>query len=180
MQRVLGGFTIDNHPAAVNVGASARAYQFAAGGREVWVVWSRDHAQNAAITLDTGGKSTRVIGLFGEDLGTFSGGAFTTTPLPVYFTTDMNWNPNVGRITGRVRNGAMPGQWNNGMFGLMVTATGPESASAFTDVDGNYSLAYLPTGTYTVSVPGYTTTPSTIQVNVVRDGAWGQTSFVVN
>jgi hypothetical protein len=180
MSRVLAGFDYDDRPAVVDVGASARAYKFASGGREVWVVWSRDHVNNTVITLDTGGKTTRVIGLYGEDLGLFGGGGITATPLPTYLTSDLAWNAHVGRITGRVRDGDLPNQWGNGLFGLMVTAVGPVSTSVATDADGNYSLDYLPEGTYAVGVPGYATTPASLQVNVVRDGAWGRSSFVVN
>jgi hypothetical protein len=71
MSRVLAGMGVASHPVSVAVGSNARAYKYAGGGKEVWVFWSRDNVDSAVINLNTGGKTTRVIGMFGEDLGTF-------------------------------------------------------------------------------------------------------------
>ena len=178
MSLVLAGFGTADHPASVNAGAGARVYKFTSASREVWVVWSINTGSNVIISLDTGGKTTRVIGLFGDDLGTFSGGTITLTPLPTYLTTELAWNQNVGRITGRVRNSALPNQWNNGIVGAIVTITGPVNATAVTDTDGNFSFDYLPFGSYTVTVAGYSTMPGNQMIVIQRDAGWGRTSFV--
>src|SRR5579859_2518408 len=127
MARLLAGFGSGYHPAALDVGQAARAYHFSRPGAEVWVAWQRGADGTTTINLDTGGRTVRVIGLNGEDQGTFGGGALTIGPAPVYLTTQLNWNPNLGTITGRVRDGSQAGQWSNGISGATVSLSGPRS-----------------------------------------------------
>jgi hypothetical protein len=173
--RVLAGYGPAERPTTLEVGGAARAYKFAAGGREIWVAWNRQASGTTNISLDTGGRTLRVIGLYGEDLGTFSGGPLTVGPNPIYLTTDLNWNPNVGRIAGRVRRAAAGAVWGNGAAGVTVQIAGPISDSTTTNADGNYVFEFLPDGTYTVSVAG----GSSQQVTVGREAPWGRTSFTV-
>ena len=175
MNRVLAGYGPAERPATLEVGGAARAYKFTAGGREVWVAWNRQASGTTVINLDTGGRTVRMIGLYGEDLGTFAGGSLTLGPNPVYLTTDLNWNPNVGRIAGRVRSAALGAQWANGAAGVTVQIAGPVASSAVTNADGNYVFEFLPEGTYTVSVAG----GGSQQVTVGREAPWGRTSFTV-
>jgi hypothetical protein len=131
------------------------------------------------IQFDTGGQTVRIIGLYGEDLGTFAGGALTIGPSPVYLTTHLDWNPNLGTITGRVRHGSQAGQWTNGANGATVTLSGPVNANTTTDSDGNYVFENLPDGADGVSVAGAVASPVNQTVTVAREAAWGRTSFTV-
>ena len=179
MMKILGTFTADDHPAVLDVGSSARAYHFSRGGLEVWVAWLRASDGSGSINLDTGGRTVRVISLYGQDLGTFSGGTLGVSPDPVYLTTDLSWDQNVGRITGRLHDAAHPNDWNNGLGGVTVAINGPVNAYVITDPDGNYSFAGLPEGDYSVTVPGRVTSPPSRQVTVAREAYWGRTSFAV-
>jgi hypothetical protein len=179
MMQVLGSFDASYHPTALDVGSAARAYHYSRAGLDVWVAWLRAPSGSGAINIDTGGQTVRVISLYGQDLGTFAGGTLNVSPDPVYLTTNLDWNPNVGRIAGRVRDASRLNQWNNGLAGINVTITGPVSASTFTDTDGNYSFEGLPEGDYTVTVPGHTTNPTARVTTVGRDLAWGRISFQV-
>jgi hypothetical protein len=174
MNRVLAGYGSADHPATLDVGGAARAFKFNAGGREVWVAWNRQASGTTNINLDTGGRTLRMIGMYGEDLGTFSGGSLTVGPNPIYLTTDLNWNQNLGRIAGRVRSAALGQQWANGAAGATVTLSGPVNATTTTNGDGNYVFEGLPDGTYTVSVGGQSQ-----QATVGRELPWGRTSFTV-
>jgi hypothetical protein len=174
MDRVLSGYGPAERPATLNVGGAARAYHFSAGGREVWVAWNRAASGTTSIPLDTGGRTLRVVGLYGEDLGTFGGGSLTVGPNPVYLTTDLNWNPNVGRVAGRVRSAALGAVWANGAAGVTVTLSGPVQATTVTNAEGNYGFAGLPDGEYVVSVGGLSQ-----RVTVGRELPWGRTSFTV-
>ncbi|MEP7355873.1 MAG: carboxypeptidase regulatory-like domain-containing protein [Anaerolineales bacterium] len=179
MMQVLGSFDASVHPAALDVGSSARAYHFSRPGLDVWVAWLRAPSGGGTVNIDTGGQTVRVISLYGQDLGTFTGGSLNVSPDPVYLTTDLNWNPNVGRITGRLRDAAQPSAWNNGVPGVSVQITGPVSASAVSDSDGTYSFTGLPEGEYTVTVPGYVTNIPSRQVTVGRELYWGRTNFAL-
>ncbi len=181
MQRILAGFNSGNHPAAVNVGGSARAYHFSAPGKEVWVAWLRNESGSGSVSLNTAGRVVRVIGLYGQDLGLFSGGSLTVGPDPVYLTTDLNWNQNVGRIAGRLQDGGQPHVLTNGVAGATVIISGPNnlSDSAQTDADGNYSFSDLPDGNYHVAVQGLSSSPPSYDLAVGRQIFWGQTSFTV-
>ena len=179
MARVLAGFGSGSHPAAVGVGAAARAYHFSRQGQDVWVAWQRAPDGVTTITLDTGGRKVRVIGLEGEDLGTFTGGALTVGPSPVYLTTQLDWNPNLGSIAGRVSHASQAGQWTNGLDGATVDLAGPVNATATTDSDGNYLFEGLPDGAYVVTVAG-SASPARQAVTVSSTGAWGRTSFIVS
>jgi len=175
MNRVLAGYGPAERPATLDVGGAARAFKFNALGREVWVAWNRPASGKTTISLDTGGRTLRMIGLYGEDLGTFAGGSLTLGPNPVYLTTDLNWNQNLGHIAGRVRRAALGAVWANGAAGVTVQLTGPVSTSITTNSDGNYVFEFLPDGTYTVSVAG--AAPQTATVG--RELPWGRTSFTV-
>ncbi|MCC7361733.1 MAG: carboxypeptidase regulatory-like domain-containing protein [Anaerolineales bacterium] len=175
MNRVLRGYGTAERPVALDVGGAARAYKFNAQGREVWVVWNRAAGGTTSLNLDTGGRALRMIGLYGEDLGTFGGGALTVGPNPIYLTTELNWNPNVGRITGRVRRAALGAVWGNGAAGVTVTLTGPVNAAVTTNADGNYVFENLPDGNYTVSVAG----AAPLAAAVGRELPWGRTSFTI-
>jgi hypothetical protein len=179
MSQVLAGFEAGDHPAALEVGSAARAFHLSKNGDEVWLAWHRAEAGNSVINLDTGGRTVRVIGLFGEDLGTFAGGALTVGASPVYLTTRLDWNPNVGHIAGRLRDGSRANEWGNGVAGAVVELTGPVSASTVTDADGNYLFEALPEGVYTVRVLSHPAVPESWTVTVTRQGAWGRTSFMV-
>jgi hypothetical protein len=179
MTQVLGSFDASYHPVALDVGSSARAYHFSRTGLDVWVAWLRAPSGSGSINIDTGGQIVRVISLYGQDLGTFSGGTLDISPNPVYLTTNLNWNQNVGRIAGRVSDAGQPDAWNNGLPGVSVMITGPVNDSALTDTDGNYSFAGLPEGTYTVSVPGQVSNPVSREVLVYREQFWGRTSFAL-
>ncbi|MEP7359761.1 MAG: carboxypeptidase regulatory-like domain-containing protein, partial [Anaerolineales bacterium] len=179
MTGVLGGFEAGDHPAEVSVGPAARAFHLSKNGEEVWLAWQRAGGGSSVINLDTGGRTTRVIGMFGEDLGLFAGGALTLADSPVYLTTRLDWNPNVGRIAGSLRDGNRPNEWGNAVAGATVALTGPVNATTVTDADGNYLFENLPDGAYTVQVIGYPATPPTWAVTVSRQAAWGRTSFSV-
>jgi hypothetical protein len=179
MTRVLGSFDASYHPDTLDVGSSARAYHFGRPGLDVWVAWLRAPSGSASIHLDTGGKVVRLISLYGQDLGTFAGGTLNVTPDPIYLTTDLYWNQDIGRIAGRVSDAGQPNAWNNGVPGLLVTASGPVTISTLTDSDGDYSFAGLPEGAYTVSLPGRVSSPASQQVQVARELYWGRTSFTV-
>ena len=175
MNRVLRGYGTAERPVALDVGGAARAYKFSAQGREVWVAWNRQATGTTSINLDTGGRTLRMIGLYGEDLGTFGGGALTVGPNPIYLTTELNWNPNVGRITGRVRRAALGAVWGNGAAGVTVTLSGPVNTTTTTNADGNYVFENLPDGNYTVSVAG----AAPLAATVGREQPWGRTSFTI-
>ena len=179
MHNVLSLFTTLDRPATLDVGGAARAYHFSSSGLDVWVAWLRAESGSTDINLDTGGRTTRVISMYGQDLGTFGGGTLTVGPDPVYLTTNLAWNQNVGRITGRVRDGAQPDASTNGVLGATVEISGPVNANSQTDADGNYVFSVLPEGAYHVSVPGFPASPPGYDVIVARDSAWGQTSFTV-
>ena len=180
MTTVLGNFETDDHPTALYTTASpVRAYKFSRDGEEVWVIWHRAATGSTSINLDTGGRTTRMIGLYGEDLGTFSGGQITARPTPIYLTTKLDWNENVGRVAGRLRDAARPNQWNNAAAGITVSLTGPVNATTVSDSTGNYSFENLPAGTYQVRVVGRPATPGSISVVVARHLPWGRTSFRV-
>ncbi len=174
MNRVLAGYGPAERPATLEVGGAARAFKFNAGGREVWVAWNRQASGTTTINLDTSGRTLRMIGLYGEDLGTFAGGALTLGPNPTYLTTDLNWTPNLGRIAGRVRSAGLGAQWANGAAGVTVQLAGPVSASTTTNSDGNYVFEGLPEGAYTVSVGGLS-----LPATVGRELPWGRTSFTI-
>ena len=181
MQKILANFDSSDHPAALDVGGSARAYHFAGPANQVWVAWLRNESGSGTINIDTGGQTTRMIGLYGQDLGLFSGGALTVGPDPIYLTTDLNWNPNVGRITGRLHDASQPHVLTNGVAGATVAISGPGNVSetALTDSDGNYSFANLPDGNYHVAVQGLPASPASYDLAVGRELFWGQTSFTV-
>jgi hypothetical protein len=179
MSRVLGGFNSADHPATLDLGPAARGYRFSAHGRTVEVVWLRATKGTASITLNTGGQTLRAIGLYGQDLGTFAGGSLTVGPDPVYLSSNLAWNPNVGRITGRVHSASLPASGLNGLAGARVNISGPVTASAHTDSDGNYVFSDLPMGRYHVSVNELSTTPSSYDVQVGYTLAWGRASFGV-
>jgi hypothetical protein len=86
----------------------------------------------------------------------------------------------LGHIAGRLRAGAQPNAWDNGDGGVTVTVSGPVTTWVITESDDTYSFSDLPMGTYTVDVPGYSTTPDTIVVDVQHTAPWGRTSFTVN
>ena len=180
MQQILAGFGSGDHPALLNTDET-RVYLFSADGQEVWVAWKREESGATTINLDTGGRTTRVIGLYGQDLGLFSGGALSVGPDPIYLTTNLSWNQNVGRITGRLRDANQPDNLSNGVTGATVAITGPGSLSetAASDSDGNYQFANLPDGAYHVAVQGYVTSPASFDLNVGREIYWGQTSFAL-
>ena len=179
MSQILTGFDSNYHPAALNVGGAARAYHFSGGGRDVWVAWCRSTSGGCAnINLDTGGRTTRVIGLYGQDLGTFSGGQLAVTPDPVYLTTNLNWNPNVVRITGRLHTADLS-TYANGVVSATVQISGAASGTTQTDSDGNYVFSNLLEGSYHVSVPLCTTKPAGHDLTIHRQDDWGQTSFTV-
>jgi hypothetical protein len=165
-------------PSPVDVGGAARAYHYSGGGRDVWVVWLRAASGTASINLDTGGRTLRVVGLYGGSGNTFAGGALTVGPAPTYLTSQLDWNPNLGTITGRVVHGGQAGQWTDGAAGVALTLSGPLSASTHTDGNGNYEFDGLPDGDYGVSAAG--ASPGGQSVTVKRDGAWGRTSFTIN
>jgi hypothetical protein len=180
MSQILSGFDSNYHPAALNVGSAARAYHFSGGGQDVWVAWVRSPTGgNTNINIDTGGRTTRVIGLYGQDLGTFSGGPLTVTPDPQYLTTNLSWNPNVLRITGRLHDASQPSIYANSVVSATVQISGGVSATIQTDADGNYVFSNLPEGSYHVSVPLCTTTPAGHDLTLHRQDDWGQTSFTV-
>jgi Carboxypeptidase regulatory-like domain/Beta-galactosidase len=180
MQQILGGFTLDDHPALLNAD-STRVYHFSAKGQDVWVAWWRADSGSGAVNLDTGGRTTRMISLYGQDLGLFSGGALTLGPDPIYLTTNLDWNQNVGRMTGRLHNAGQPNSFDNSVVGATVAIAGPGglAETALTDSDGNYQFSGLPDGVYHVSVHGFATHPASYDVNVGREIYWGQTSFAV-
>jgi hypothetical protein len=174
MARMLAGF---GSPSVVDVGGAARAYHFSGGGRDVWVVWQRGSGGTTTVNVDTGGRPVRAVGVYGGDLGAFPGGALTVGAAPVYLTTQLDWNPNLGSVAGRVRHAGLAGQWADGARGVAVSLAGPLSASTTTDDDGNYLFSGLPDGRYIVSVAGGD--PASQTVSVVRSGPWGRTSFTV-
>ena len=180
MQHILAGFGVDDHPALLEAD-SARVYHFAARGQEAWVAWWRPDSGSGVVNIDTGGRTTRMIGLYGQDLGLFSGGALTLTPDPIYLTTNLDWNANVGRITGRLRDASQPGSFSNGVIGATVAITGPGGLAQTTqsDSDGNYQFSGLPDGDYHVSVQGFPASPASYDLHVDRQLFWGQTSFAV-
>lgn len=177
---VFGAFTADDNPANIAPNDQVRVYRFDKDGQTVWAAWIKATSGSQDIELNTDGREVRKIGLFGEDLGTFSGGTLTLGPWPIYLTTNLNWNQDIGRITGRVRTSAT--SWANGVAGLTVQAVGPGPVpvSDVTDADGNYSLTGLPEGSYTVTVLGQSTTPANRVVTVDREARWGRTSFTIN
>ena len=69
-------------------------------------------------------------------------------------TTQLDWNPNLGTITGRVHHDGQAGQWADGANDARVTLAGPVNAGTTTDSDGNYVFEGLPDGAYVVSVAG--------------------------
>jgi hypothetical protein len=180
MQKILKEFTNDDHPALL-AADNTRIYHFSGHGQDVWVAWLRDDVGSATINIDTGGRTTRVISLFGQDLGLFSGGALNVGPDPVYLTTNLDWNPNVGRLSGRLRDASQPTAFANGVVGATVVISGPGGlvASTLSDSDGNYQFDHLPDGAYHVSVQGLAAQPANYDLNVARDQYWGQTSFAV-
>ena len=180
MQKILGGFSLDNHPALQTTDAT-RVGHFSANGQDVWVAWLRADSGSATVSIDTGGQTTRMIGLYGQDLGLFSGGSFSVGPDPVYLTTSLQWNPNVGRITGRLHDASRPSSFDNGVVGATVVLTGPggPAGSTLSDSDGNYQFSALPDGDYHVSVQGLAANPASYDITVDRQRYWGQTSFAV-
>lgn len=180
MQKILGGFSLDNHPALQTTDAT-RVGHFSANGLDVWVAWLRADSGSATVSIDTGGQTTRMIGLYGQDLGLFSGGSFSVGPDPVYLTTSLQWNPNVGRITGRLHDASRPSSFDNGVVGATVVLTGPggPAGSTLSDSDGNYQFSALPDGDYHVSVQGLAANPASYDITVDRQRYWGQTSFAV-
>ena len=177
MARMLAGFGSGTHPTAVDVGGAARAYHFSRAGLDVWVAWQRAPSGTTTINLDTGGRTVREVGLYGDSGSLFSGGALTIGPAPVYLTTQLDWNPNLGTITGRVSHSSQAGQWSDGASGATVTLAGPLNASATTDADGNYVFTGLPDGAYVVAVAG--ASPASQSVTVASQAPWGRTSFTV-
>jgi hypothetical protein len=175
--RVLAHFTLPERPVVVTQNPTSRVYKFEDGEGAVWVAWHRDGAGSSVVNIDTGGRETRKIGLFGEDLGTFAGGDIELGPRPFYLTTNLSWNPDQGHITGRVCDGTRPNAWDNGLAGLTVEMNGPVNTTATTDADGNYLSTGLPAGDYTVTVQGQTTVPASVLVTVNRETAFGRTSF---
>jgi len=181
MQQILSGYGIADHPTLLDAG-DARVYHFSAHGDDVWVAWWRADSGGGVVNIDTGGRTTRVIGLYGQDLGLFSGGALGVGPDPVYLTTNLNWNPDVGRIAGRLHDAGQPSNFDNSVIGATVAVTGPGglSETAQTDSDGNYQFSGLPDGVYHVTVQGFASQPASYDVNVGREIYWGQTSFAVS
>jgi hypothetical protein len=175
---VFGAFTADDHPAAIAPNDQVRVYRFDKNGQTVWAAWIKATSGTLNIDLSTDGRPVRKISMFGDDLGPFSGGPLTLGPWPIYLTTDLNWNQNIGRITGRVHTSAHT--WGNATVGVTVQAVGPVAASAVTDADGNYVIEGLPEGVYTVTVLGQSTTPLSRSVTVEREAPWGRTSFTIN
>lgn len=175
---VFSAFTADDHPAVISPNENVRVYRFDKDGQTVWAAWNKATSGTQNINLDTNGRTVRMISLFGDDLGTFNGGNLVLGPWPIYLTTDLTWNQNIGRITGRVRTNSQT--FGNGVPGLTVHAAGPVTADALTDADGNYVFSGLPEGSYTVTVTGQSTTPANRPVTVDRETPWGRTSFTIN
>ncbi len=174
---VFGAFTASDHPAVISPNEQVRVYRFDKDGQTVWAAWIKATSGSQQINLDTNGRTVRMISLFGDDLGTFSGGTLTLGPWPIYLTTNLNWNQDIGRITGRVHTTAHT--WTNGLVGLTVQAAGPVTVSGLTDADGNFVLSGLPEGSYTVTVLSQSTTPGSRVVVVDRETRWGRTSFTI-
>jgi hypothetical protein len=103
----------------------------------------------------------------------------TVRASPVYLTTRLDWNPNMGRIAGRLRDASRANEWGNGVAGATVALDGPVHATTISDADGNYLFDALPEGAYTVRVLSYPAVPANWAVTVTRQGAWGRTSFTV-
>jgi len=180
MQKILSGFSQDDHPALIEAD-NARVYHFSARGQEAWVAWWRADSGSGTVQIDTGGRTTRVIGLYGQDLGLFAGGTLAVGPDPIYLTTELDWNSNVGRITGRLHDASQPHNFDNGVLGAIVAIAGPGglAQTTQTDSDGNYQFSGLPDGVYHVSVHGFATSPASYDLTVGREIYWGQTSFAV-
>ena len=175
---VFSPFNGNDHPVDVSPNDQVRVYRFDKDGQSYWAAWLKATSGSLNVSINTDGRQTRKISLFGDDLGIFPGGEITLGPLPIYLTTNLNWNQNIGRITGRVHTSTV--SWTNGVAGATVTASGPVNVQTLTDSDGNYSFTGLPEGSYTVAVQGYSTTPANRSVTVDREARWGRTSFVVN
>ncbi len=175
LARMLAG--LGARPTALDVSGAARAYHLSGNGREVWVAWLRAASGSATINLDTGGKTVRVVDLYGRNQGTLAGGALTVGPAPVHLTTQLDWASNLGTITGRVRHASQAGQWADGASGVTVSLSGPVNATATTDGDGNYVFVGLPDGEYGVTVAGGS--PASQNVTVAGQAPWGRTSFAV-
>ena len=175
MARMLAGF---GAPSAVDVGGAARAYHFSGGGRDVWVVWKRDSSGVTTVNIDTGGRQVQAVGVYGEASGgAYPGGPLTVGAAPVYLTTQLDWNPNLGSVAGRVRHAGQAGQWADGAGGVAIRLSGPVNATVTTAGDGTYRFTGLPDGNYTVAVAG--ADPASQNVTVARNAPWGRTSFVV-
>lgn len=179
MTRLLQTYDVSDRPQVLDVGPEARAYKFGNHDPQIWVAWKKSANDSTTINIDTGGLITRVVGMYGEDLGTFSGGNLTVYPTPIYLTTDLNWNPNVTRITGRLKDGNNPNSWNNGIVGATVKLTGQFVLTTTTDSDGNYVFRDLPVGTYEISVPKRFAIPGVQTVTTSLQNNWGRTSFQV-
>ncbi|MCC7361948.1 MAG: carboxypeptidase regulatory-like domain-containing protein [Anaerolineales bacterium] len=176
---VFSPFNGNDHPANISPNGQVRVYRFDRDGQTYWAAWLEATSGSQNVSIDTNGRTTRKISLFGDDLGTFGGGDIVLGPWPIYLTTNLTWNQNIGRITGRVHTSAV--SWGNGVSGVTVQASGPGgTVYAATDADGNYSFTGLQEGSYTVTVLGYTPTPANRVVTVDREARWGRTSFVVN
>ncbi len=177
-EQMTAPYPLPQRPVIVTQTPTSRVYRFENADGALWVAWHRDGTGSSVVNIDTGGRTVRKVGLLGEDLGLFAGGEVTLGPRPIYLTTRLDWNPNQGRITGRVRTSLTA--WNNGLAGVTVQITGPVNTSTTTDSDGNYVFAGLPEGNYTVTVPDYTTTPLSRGATVSREVSFGRTSFVVD
>src|SRR5262249_6199527 len=145
MQSILGEFSQDDHP-ALQTTDTTHIGHFSANGTEVWVAWLRADSGSATVTIDTGDRVTHMIGLYGQDLGLFSGGSFNVGPDPVYLTTNLAWNANVGAIAGRLHDASQPSSFDNSVHGVTVSISGPGGlvASTQSDSDGNYAFEGLP------------------------------------
>ena len=72
--------------------------------------------------------------------------------------TGVNFTAQATALTWSISGSITPGSLG---AGTLVTATGPVTASAVADANGNYAITQLPSGTYTVTPgkAGYGSTP---------------------
>lgn len=182
MGRMLKNFTASDRPVLQSsTSATYRIFKFTKGSEDVYVAWNKAGSGTTSVYINTNGKTLKVVGLYGEDLGSFSGGYLTIGASPVYLTTNSAWNQNICRIAGRVKDAAKAGQYGNGVPGVTVKALGPVTKTVVTDTDGNYYFEDLPEGTYTVSLPAYpSSAPANYSLAINRQKSWGRTSFTIS